>query len=46
MMNRTSSLKKNDLIALTGYDPRKASEIAILLDNVEQTDRGHCQAKD
>jgi putative ABC transport system permease protein len=31
-------VKKGDLIALTGYDPSKASEIAILLDNVEFTD--------
>jgi putative ABC transport system permease protein len=31
-------IKKEDLIALTGYDPSKASELAILLDNVEQTD--------
>jgi putative ABC transport system permease protein len=31
-------VKKADLIALTGYDPSKASEIAILLNNVDQTD--------
>jgi putative ABC transport system permease protein len=30
-------LKKTDIVALTGYDPSKASEIAILLDNVDQT---------
>jgi putative ABC transport system permease protein len=31
-------VKKEDLIALTGFDPSMASEIAILLDNVELTD--------
>jgi len=31
-------IKKKDLINLTGYDPSQASEIAILLDNVELTD--------
>lgn len=31
-------VKKDDLIALTGYDPANASEIAVLLDNVDQTD--------
>lgn len=31
-------VKKDDLITLTGYDPSKASEIAILLDNVDNTD--------
>jgi len=31
-------VKKADLIALTGFDPSKSSEIAILLNNVEQTD--------
>ena len=31
-------VKKEDLIALTGYDPSKASEISILLDDVDQTD--------
>lgn len=31
-------VKKEDLIALTGYEPGKASEIAILLNNAELTD--------
>jgi ABC-type lipoprotein release transport system permease subunit len=31
-------VKKDDLISLTGYEQGKASEIAILLDNVDQTD--------
>ena len=31
-------VRKDDLIALTGYGPGKASEIAILLDNTEYTD--------
>jgi len=30
-------IKKEDLIALTGYDPSMTSEIAILLDNTELT---------
>jgi len=32
-------VKKDDIVALTGYDPSKASEIAILLDDAGQTDR-------
>jgi ABC-type lipoprotein release transport system permease subunit len=32
-------VKKDDLLALTGYDPEKASEIAVLLDKVDDTDK-------
>jgi putative ABC transport system permease protein len=32
-------VKKDDIISLTGYDPLKASEIGVLLDNVELTDQ-------
>ena len=32
-------IKKEDLINLTSYDPSQVTEIAILLDNVELTDR-------
>jgi putative ABC transport system permease protein len=31
-------ITKADLVALTGYDPSKATEIAVLLSNVDQTD--------
>jgi putative ABC transport system permease protein len=31
-------VKKEDLVALTGYDPSKASEIAVKLEDVAQTD--------
>jgi putative ABC transport system permease protein len=32
-------VKKEDIVALTGYDPSKASEIAVLLDDVGRTDQ-------
>lgn len=32
-------VEKKDIVDLTGYNPLKASEIDILLDNVDQTDR-------
>lgn len=37
---------KEDLVALTGFDPANASEIAILLDNTESTDQITDQLKE
>ncbi len=38
-------VKKQDLVTLTGYDPSKATEIGVLLDKVEDTDRVAAELK-